>query len=485
MALPTLPPGLTEARHSRSLRRERILHGDWVPDVQRALRGAFGIEQAEIIKLVSGGWNLGKDVVSKLSVLYTQGPPEEVGAIKLEAEASAWISASGVWASAPRFQKDVLAQHVCARYLELDDEGALQCSSVIPAYLAGEGKLASPTKPTKLGMWQPRAHLKTGQLAWVLMWWDLTGDQPKHWAEAGGNDVSEDYIPGGRRDGDSYRVHWSYSDGTPFIPLVLTYREAGATELLPTEGEELWASTIEVAAYVSFVAHCLRNAAYRRMVSIDLEPLDTGSAGGDHAPEQLPAGVRSETRAVLQRRSSVSDPTIVHEFVSVEEAKSPTIKTLEMSADPGQMLTVVERIAQGAAIREGIAPGSLKRTSGGGIASGYAIELSREDQRSAQERFAPSFAPADAEFMRKAVAMRNRAVGEGVQPWSEHVPQLVYPAIALSAAEERALREQLDWELEKGFVTPAQALARLRGIDETQAAQVLRENAFPTQPRIP
>lgn len=479
-----MPPVDTDdsVRIKEAHRREAILSGDWTEILRKAINGAFGDARGDVIKLPSRSWNLGRHVVTTLSVLYAEGAPSITGGEKLPAELvgdHGILAESGVWAAGPRFQRSVNAHHMAARLLHMDNDGVLSTSIVHPGMMSGEARPATPTTPVVLKVWQWRQSLSDGAWRWVRMCWDIRDPgAPTAWMEdQEGDDLSAEYMPGGARAGKEYIARWSYEDGRPFIPAVLTYREAGGSELFPEEGGELWEATIEIATYVSHVGHCFRNAAFKRLYGIGVELLSGGlvdAETGDAEQHGLHTGGDRQTASVLRRRVALGDPTEFLQFgLLSDEISNPSVGALAMSADPGELLTVVERLAQGAATREGIAPGSLKRTAGGGIASGYAIELSREDQRQAQKRFAPSFAPSDAELVGKASAMHNRIKGTS---WPESGFTVDYPAVRLSAAEEQALRDQLSWELEQGFCTPIEALARLRQISEDRARAVYAQN---------
>ena len=101
----------------------------------------------------------------------------------------------------------------------------------------------------------------------------------------------------------------------------------------------------------------------------------------------------------------------------------------------------------------------------------YAIALTNQGKREAQRRFGPSFRHADAQLMELTAILLNVATGT---TYPERGYVVTYPPIAMSPDELRALREQLDWELEKGVIDLPTAVMRLnQGMDRNQAVQEL------------
>jgi hypothetical protein len=173
------------------------------------------------------------------------------------------------------------------------------------------------------------------------------------------------------------------------------------------------------------------------------------------------------------------DPTLVLGIESYE-GKQAVLTSWPVPVLPSQFLAGLQGYMAQAAHAEGVSPAELQRLSGDAT-SGYAIALTNEGKRQAQRRFGPQFQARDRSLLVKSAALWNRAHPDETQ-YPEGPYTVSYQAIPRSDIEERALREQLDWELTRGYLTPAEALARLRDISVSEAERIIVRVAASTPP---
>jgi len=484
----------TQLRWDEDWRRHTLCEGRWDHLVETGMRRAFGDERADVMRLASTSWNVGRHVVDEMAVLYSESPegptvvgpggqaePDLLGRYGL-------LQRSPLWAMADRHQRWTLTHWSSARHYKLRTYGNqvhLDVELVHPGFLSGQRSRVDPLRPGFLQRWAPLRKLNADpkdprSIEWVACTYDLNGvfgpDPTYSIRDSKGDDVSDQYLtdddgkPCGPMVGSAYTKWWSYSDGRPLIPYGITYRRMGSAELFPCEGWELWDLTVETAVRLSFSDHAFRNAAF---------PLRWIANATLRGVKRIERSRNNDGKQQAQEYTQwTPDPTRLMVLDSAEGDEStarPPIQTGEFGpgAEPLDMLKYIQQQATMGAEREGIAAADLQRTTGGGIASGYAISLSHEGQRKQQRRFTPSFKRSDEHDVGMVAAMHNRAHGTR---WAERGYDVSYPAVALSIEELSSLRDQLDWELTKGFILEHQAMARLRGISDEAAEGIWRRN---------
>ena len=104
-----------------------------------------------------------------------------------------------------------------------------------------------------------------------------------------------------------------------------------------------------------------------------------------------------------------------------------------------------------------ISASDIQRMSGD-PRSGYALMISNEAKREASREYEPVFQLSDRHLLAMVAKMVNRQAGTTL-PESGY--DLTYQALPLSAEERKALREELDWLLDRGAITEDEAQERL------------------------
>jgi len=138
--------------------------------------------------------------------------------------------------------------------------------------------------------------------------------------------------------------------------------------------------------------------------------------------------------------------------------------------DMQKMEQTLQSFAQRLAQDAGLSPSDIQRMSGN-AKSGYAIALTNSGKREVQVRYAPQFQWADQHLLARTAAIYNRATGSDL-PESGY--EVVYKQIPLTAQELSAQSDYVFNLLDRGFISQAQAKARLEpGMSTRQAATEL------------
>ena len=126
-------------------------------------------------------------------------------------------------------------------------------------------------------------------------------------------------------------------------------------------------------------------------------------------------------------------------------------------SDPATMLGAITTYERRLATQMGIDPASVQKVSSD-PRSGYSIAMSKESMREAQERFEPVFRVSDIEAIEKA-AMISNSILKTNYPESGYVIQ--YESIELSEMEQKSQRENIIALLDKGLLSPVDAMFKL------------------------
>ena len=140
-------------------------------------------------------------------------------------------------------------------------------------------------------------------------------------------------------------------------------------------------------------------------------------------------------------------------------------------SDPATMLGAITTYERRLATQMGIDPASVQKISSD-PRSGYSIAMSKESMREAQERYV-FFKMFDIEAIEKAAMISNAILGTDY-PESGYV--ISYESIELSEGEQKNMRENIIALLDKGLLSPVDAMFKLYPelTTEQQAIEKLR-----------
>ncbi|MFA5895907.1 MAG: hypothetical protein WC985_03270, partial [Thermoplasmata archaeon] len=417
---------------------------------------------------------LGPQIERELAVCYLSPPTTtRDGAAPKLTEPRGPVAQALLWSLMPDFQGRVLWSREYVMRLEVTTNGDLLYRPVPPWLVDGDADPAHPDQFIRYLEWVPRSIPFLGGVAdatgtpedvWTRDEINLTDKENpflRVWDESGTVDLTEFVFgpapdEGSRsQEGRNYPFRWRPDGaklGAPWMPVELYHRDPDAQLWHYTQGRELVSATRMAAVLWSLWVHNYRDASYSQRVIWD------GKARAGTTPGSVGAAYISP------------DSTLVLSLESTE-GKQGRCDGWPMPSDPEKLMAGLQGYMAQACTREGVSPAELQRLSGD-KQSGVAIALTNAGKRLAQRRFGPQFKIRDESLLCKSAALWNRAHPDATQ-YPEDGYQVSYTSIPLSPDEEKAIREQCDWELSKGWITLAQALARVAGIPEDEAKKIL------------
>jgi len=459
VATPTTvaPPIGDTARQTEQRRRDSFWDGTWEQQLQDDLRQVLGSQRKEVVGTPDMSCCLGPQLSRELAVCYSSTPKTtRRGAAPKLTEPKGPVAKALLWSLMPEFQARVIWVREYMMRIDVTTSGDLVYRPVPPWLVDVSADPAKPDQPIIYQEWVLRCV--DGVEQWTR---DLIDLQDKTnpilivTSEDGAQDLTE-AVYGGPKSGEDYPYRWAPKDGEPgipFMPVELYHRDPDANLWHYTQGVELVSATRMAAVKWSMVVHAFKDASHAQRAIIDGE-------------------VQGRTTPGLQGLSYVTpDCTLILNIRSVE-GKQASLGQWQPPTRLADLVDELQAYLAQACNREGVAPAELQRVSGD-PKSGYSISLTNAGKRQAQRRFGPQFNARDVSLLCKSAATWNRANPDETS-YPEDDYELEYTSIPLSPDEEKAIRDQLDWELSKGWITMAQALARAHGISETEAKAILK-----------
>lgn len=271
-------------------------------------------------------------------------------------------------------------------------------------------------------------------------------------AEGGlGEDLSGRYLD---RDysGDAYP--WRTEAGAPRLPFV-HYQDADSGALWNTYHKRgVHRGTLQAALNWTFTGWCALNASGSSVMAWGLRPIGVDIQG---------AGTREQTRRVQLDPGSM----LYHEVI---DGAQPGVHEAGAGANLTALLEYASVYEAKQAARWGLSPSDVSRQNATPH-SGAALFVSNRGKREAARQLGEIFRLADADALACAASVL-RAAGQGAYPDAGY--SLAYQEIPDSPEEEREKREQIQWEEERGYLSPLEAYRRLHpGTDEAAAAAAI------------
>ena len=472
--MPTKPAAFdayTERRWRHSALRRRLLTGNWIQDLVEELA-----RHGESARRASGGIpdmssNVFKGVCTALAALYNDPPSiGVVGAAEGVAdqllEAGGLIETSGLWAIMQRVQLHVIGLREMFLRVDLNAEkNGLLFRPVSPDFVWAEANPADPMKPNFI--MELRLRKSHHKPIWTYDVFDLRDLNNPIWqiraitaSGSLGDDLTGEYM-GGDFSGAAY----PYRDktGRPVLPYTLYHAQLMGDQLFdPFNGAEQIAGTLTSAMLHTFGIHICKNAAHpqRYVMGCNID--------GGHIYDQDGAA---------RRVAIASDPSSILVFSPDTEMQGigqPVIGQFQAGGDEEKIMKFITLYERKLAQSGGISPASVQKISGD-PRSGFAIAMSKSDQRDAQRRFSVSQRRGDLNTLRLSAIISNRFLGYNF-PEEIGAYRVEYTAIPLSKEEAEGIRRDLIEKMDAGLISKIDAIRMLYpDFSRDQAAEYLRE----------
>lgn len=458
---PQMPTAEDEARAVHQFTRLQILMEDWDDVVEEWLEEHIGAERAQVWGVPDTSASPLADLSRQLSTpgLYGKRPTwKHANARNLEL-----VGPDGHLERAGFFTRGVFVQYltlglgdVFVRF-ELTRDGRLTQRIVFPHNVYLRAKVDEESCPGEL--WELRYRHLAPEDKWVFVWevYDLgersvTGEEIRapshrvHLAKAGekgqagglGEDVSHRFlVPPGEEPGPLVGDAYPYrtADGRPILPFA-QYKDADTGQLwnyLSKRGAHR--GTLNAALYWSYAGYCARDATGSYTIVGGLVPgshqVIEAEGGGIHPGQPL--------------KTKIITPGSI-EYHRVAEDQTPFVHTVGPGANLTDVADFADRYEMKQAVRWGLNPSDLSRTAAN-PSSAAALMVSNEGKRDFSEQVEPVFRRVDLTAVQIAAIVLRAG---GVATYDEQGYSVVYYRIPRSAAEQRELRERLQWEEERG-----------------------------------
>ena len=455
--VPSDPETLERWEWTRLARR--ILYGRWAPDLEHRLSQQISHVRREAWGTLDLSANLYRAIWDSLATLYDRWPiVSHEGDIS---ELQEQLTQAGLWALMARVQRDTLGLR--EMHVRVDIPGdRLVYRPVPPDLVISKASPDQPDRPVIIKESRLRTT-KAGRTIWAYDVLDVSNpERPMYKVQAadqGAADLSEEFlgVPGGLVD-DAYP--YRRSSGVPILPYA-TYHAAKTGKLYdPWSTRELVEGTLNIGVYYTHLSHVIRSAAWRQRYIVDLEfmGLETRDDNGD-----------GRARSAL-----VADPATVLALRSTPDAAGqPQVGSWDMPADPAAFIETISQYERRLVSMAGINPADVSSPSHD-PRSGYAIAVSRDAQRQAQQRYEPQFRDGDLQNLEISAVLLNRKFGSRLP---ETGYRITYQGIPKSAAEKKAEREHVLALVDAGFMSAVEGYQELHpGATDAEALAALEKN---------
>jgi len=447
---PPAPTTETGIRWKEAARRRRLLEGLWKVDLKEALAREFDPRRRRAQGPPDLSKNLFRSLITQLAVLYDRPPViEHVDATAVEAM-EAICTNGGLWQIAVTMQQMTLGiREGFYRFDVPPGEDPKLLVRIIPADLLWlDAPPDCPDQPNVMHEYRLREDSE-GRKRWTRDVIDVSDPgAPFYRVESadGKVDLSDAFI--GNLSGDAYP--YRKTDGTPILPGSLYHATRTGNLWDPFRGIELVDGTLVVAGLWTQWRHLVRDASWPQRWAINavVDGLDVNKDGS---------------------ATVVTDPASLLNFRPKIPGSSAAVGQFAPGGDPQALGDAIRDYAADLAADFDLSPGDIKRTHTD-PRSGFAIEIERSGQRSAQRRSEPQFSRGDEASLSVIATLWNRATGSTLPEdgWG-----IRYLGLPLSAEERRLVMEDHKMRAEMGITSKPALLAAVEGITLDQARRQL------------
>ena len=403
-------------RMAYSRLRQRIMDGRWRLDAKARLTATVGEDRA--VAWGDACIDIGTPLLRQASVrratLYLRPPYLE----HEDVEAAAYLN--GLFRSARLgslmtgvLQSALGLNDAAVRFevgLDPDGEVYVRLYPVSVSSIMARGRFDDPTQPRRI--YEEVKH--DGADVWRV--WTV---EEVHLETADGTEIK--------------RTRQRHGQGR--CPWVLWHAVPTNRPFTPYANGELVDLTLSLSVAESFRAHSFFEACWPQRYAVGVQP----------------AGMAVDTLSGVDARSTVTaDPATVLLLEGTGE-NQPMVGQWSVGADPASMSDAVSRQHRRASLAIGAAGSDVYRGSGE-ARSAYALEITRQAQRSQQVAMAPLMQPSD-EYLATAVAEAVNLHLPGVQPLPVDGWRIRYRVLSPSM-EEVDLAIKL---LSAGLISPTEA----------------------------
>ncbi len=449
-------PGEAERVEHTRLRR-RMLYGRWAPDLYRRMLKSLGNVRSDAIGEPDGSANPFEATCTGAAALYDRIPRAHQADASSRDAMRQWTERAMLWPMMSRVQRDTIGlREMLVRASVSMQAGQVHVSyePVWPDMVQMRPDPRDPLRPIEVREWVDLPDPSNpDRKIWTQHEWSIDGIPRHRVLDAEGRiDLSRFYgLPEGGLVGDAYPA--IRGDGRAVLPYA-TYHAAITGRLLdPFHRAELVEGNLNVGVLWTFFTHCIRSASW---------------------PQRWISGGRIASTIEGAIRRVIADPATILEILQDPHFDGQvTAGQWGSASDPkavAEAIEIYERRFMGY-----VEIGSDFWRGSSDPRSGIALSLDRTGRIEAQRRYAPIFAPVDAELLSITATMINRLVRSPLV--AEDGWRVEYVSLPAPIEQRRADREETMALLERNLISRAEARARIMGEDPTDAELALPETA--------
>ena len=441
---PSAPDDATGMRWAEERRRRQMLEGVWYRLLYDWLSPMVDHRRLDKWKKLDTSKNLFASLTSKISVLYSRPPVvfrRDNNAAALTKLTDA-VSDAGLWQLAANNQQLTvgLREGAIRVHTHQDKGGATRpVYNVIPAdLLAATADPSTPDEPHTMS-WYRLRNTADNRPLWTRDTYSIK-DLDHPWMRVeneAGEDISKQFP-----QIETYNAaNWPAAlrmDGQPFIPIEMYHALRTGKLFDPFRGIELVDGSLTMAGLWTLFQHIVRDCSHPQRWTMNAE-LD---------------GVEVKDGVA----SVVTDPATLLSFTT-RPGVTGSAGQFDPGGDPEAIARAIQMFGSDLVAGFDLSPGDVKRVHGD-ARSGYAIEITKDDQREAQKKFTPTFSRSDISLLSKTAAM----LGLPTSGWD-----IRYTGIPATFSERTALIAEYETRAQLGITSPVELLATLDDISDVEA----------------
>ena len=468
---PPAPNDYEAQRWAHTALRRRLIEGTWADDLEEELLLHLSLDRRESWGVADLSSNPLEQVTRQLAVLYQDQPivtnSNDVDISPL-AGREGLITQAGLWPLMQRVQQLVLALREC--FVRIDvvphcegvdtPNAGIRYRPVTPDFVICKASEDNPDQPIYYQEWRLRYNKVKAKYEWIADVLDITNlDEPLFGMfrinsdGSLGEDVSELYMGHATHKGADYP--YRDKEGKPFLPIQLYRAEKTGRLWNSFDNSQLVYGSLTSAVLFSMYLHLVKDCCFSQKYVAGL---------------QLAGQSAVDTDIAARRASIATDPASILVFMSDPDVTGqPLIGSFQPAADPQKMLESISSYEFRVATTAGVSSDVLR--SSGDPRSGYALSISRDGQREAQRKYAPTFRLFDESLLSKTAALSNRFLKTNLP---EKGYRVQYSQLKLSPEEMKATREDVIQKLSAGLISPIDAIMQLNpDLDDIEARKEL------------
>jgi hypothetical protein len=459
---PRMPTLQDQQRSQAQCDRLKILNDDWRDIIDDWLAEHIGQDRRHVWGIPDISANPLADISRQLSIpgLYGQAPTIQHGEDLLETflGQDGFLQESGLWTKMQQVQYYTLGIGDFVLNVNCIN-GKLVLRLVPPHNLYVECSEDDPQNPYRL--WELRLMWWSERNEYVWVWEQFEieyGDRPAaHRVVVAnrdgtvGEDVSERFL-GRAFVGDDYPYRGA--DDKAVIPYSF-YRSQDTGSLWNENSTRgIVQGTLNTALYWTYVGHSARDATGSFTIVAGLTPLG--------------ATTKKDSAGNVVSSMTITPGALAYHEPSADT--QPFVQSIGSGVNLGDLTTFADLYEMKQAVRYGLNPTDLSRQSANPT-SGAALMISNSGKREFSAQVEPLYRQSDLNTLRLCAIVLNRA---GLGPYPESGFTVSYAEIKRSPAEARERREEIQWQVDNGYLSPVDAYKKLHpGVSDDNARSAL------------